>query len=125
MVQTIRQWLAKVKETILNILKNKSIGEYPDSSITSQIPLQEKLTKQQLLFIKRYEGKLLLRQEIPLNDKDFYNLIEQRYFTQVDSFYSTPFSNRCLRCNNKDRKFIGKFPCSKCKVEHFYCRNCI
>src|SRR5690625_5202601 len=51
---------------------------------------------------KRYSGKLLLREEIFLNDTLFHKLLSSQYFTAYPSIKKSFFSRICGRCNNRD-----------------------
>src|SRR5699024_8275275 len=74
---------------------------------------------------RKYEGKLLLRHEIHLDDKLFSHLINKQYFTAHHSLISTVFSIRCVRCNNRESHLFARYPCAKCQTSHMYCRKCI
>lgn len=74
---------------------------------------------------KRFEGKLLLRREIPLSDPQFNDLLRHQLFTPHPSFIKTIFQIRCKRCNNDKPSLLASFPCAKCCRTHLYCRNCI
>jgi len=106
-------------------LPTKTIGAHKVSPISSQNPQQTKLTQTQLDFIQKYDGKLLLRREILIDDEAFNDLLNRHYFTAVNSFISKSFLDRCVRCNNSNKALLGQFPCAKCHKTHIYCRNCI
>lgn len=74
---------------------------------------------------KRYSGKLLLREEILLNDSLFFELLSSHYFTTYPSIQNSFFSRICTRCNNKNPNLFAYIPCSICGKNHYYCRNCI
>lgn len=73
----------------------------------------------------RYTGKLLLRHEIPLNDKTLNYLIKERIFESTPSFKNKILIKQCLRCGNKKDSLLGVIPCLNCQSTHLYCRNCI
>src|SRR5690625_1872473 len=79
----------------------------------------------QLHLAKKYSGKLLLRNEIFLSDKQFAELVNARLFVLVESFHKTFFKVYCTRCNNSDNNLLGVIDCAICKKSHFYCRKCI
>ncbi|OZU88805.1 DNA/RNA helicase [Virgibacillus indicus] len=80
-------------------------------------------TNQQLA--KRFSGKLLLRNEIPLNEALFQKLCSANLFTPSKSIKRKKLSNQCQRCNNQKQSLFAAIPCQSCKKTHLYCRNCI
>lgn len=76
-------------------------------------------------FIAHYDGKLLLRREIPINEPQFKELLESKYFTPVTSFQNRFHQKQCLRCGNHKKSLLGKIPCASCGNTHVYCRKCI
>lgn len=73
----------------------------------------------------RYAGKLLLRDEIHLDDTLFHTLINQGYFHKTPSIERYFLYARCMRCGNRKHSMMGHIPCKKCGKTHLYCRNCI
>lgn len=72
---------------------------------------------------QRYGGKLLRRQEIPLDDPSFQQLLLQKQFTPIPSIQRKHFRHQCMRCN--ERKRLAMIPCQICQNTHLYCRNCV
>src|SRR5699024_9082753 len=73
----------------------------------------------------RFSGKLLLRREIPLDEKLFQRLVNQSYFTPTLSIKRNKFHYICERCGNRKRRLFANIPCNSCKQHHLYCRKCI
>ncbi|HLR65655.1 MAG TPA: DEAD/DEAH box helicase family protein [Virgibacillus sp.] len=73
----------------------------------------------------RFSGKLLLRREIPLDEKLFQRLVNQSYFTPTLSIKRKKFHYICERCGNRKRRLFANIPCNSCKKNHLYCRKCI
>lgn len=73
----------------------------------------------------RFSGKLLLREEIPLDEATFQKLVYARYFKETESIARVNFGYQCQRCSNKKRHLFGEMPCHTCKKTHIYCRKCI
>lgn len=95
----------------------------PSSSLSIAPDLYS--TKEIQKLAKRFSGKLLLRQEIPLDEKTFQKLLSHGYFTAYPGIQQGFIIQRCLRCNNEDPQLLRPFPCASCKKEHVYCRKCI
>lgn len=74
---------------------------------------------------ERYTGKLLLRNEIHMDDPTFQELLGQDKFSAHPSIIKKLGTIRCERCNNKKRSLFAMLPCHGCSSQHFYCRNCI
>jgi len=74
-------------------------------------------------FKKRFSGKLLLRNEIPLNESTFNQLILNKQFTAQASIQRRKFYHQCARCGSQRR--LASMECSVCNRTHLYCRNCI
>lgn len=72
-----------------------------------------------------FSGKLLLRQEIPLAEADFQQLLVNGQFSAVPSISQTLFLTKCHRCGNRKRSLFGHIPCQRCHKTHLYCRKCI
>jgi len=77
------------------------------------------------LLANRYEGKLLLRNEIAIDEKSFQHLLTLRYFTSIPSIEKRMIATTCMRCNNIEPSLFGTIPCAKCERSHLYCRKCI
>lgn len=71
---------------------------------------------------RQYEGKLLLRNEISLAETTFQKLLNNHYFTQIQSIKKNIISSSCTRCNDER---LAKINCARCQTIHLYCRNCI
>lgn len=81
----------------------------------------EKLSTDELS--RKFSGKLLLRNEIPLDETSFQKLLAERQFTAKASIQRKHFHYQCNRCGTKKR--LSTIPCSLCHHTHLYCRNCI
>src|SRR5699024_9458961 len=125
MVQAINNILKKIDLFLRKQLPTKNIGAQEVSPISSQLPQHTNLTQTQLDFIKKYDGKLLLRREILVDDETFNDLLNRHYFTAVNSFISKSLFDRCVMCNNSNKALLGIIHCTKCNKLHIYCRNCI
>ncbi|MFB1049919.1 DEAD/DEAH box helicase [Paraliobacillus sp. JSM ZJ581] len=68
-------------------------------------------------------GKLLLREEISLDDSQLDVLQQAGLIQTIPSITTNP--NHCRRCGNTAPSLFGKLPCSRCHTTHLYCRNCI
>lgn len=73
----------------------------------------------------RYAGKLLLRNEIHINDDLLNQLLHKNYFQTINSMITKRFTSECSRCGNDKKHLIGEIPCYLCKKTHAYCRKCI
>src|SRR5699024_5409058 len=73
----------------------------------------------------RFAGKLLLRNEIYLDDATFSSLLLRGHFKEVPSIQHHLFYSICSRCHNRKRSLMGSIPCKKCNRTHLYCRHCI
>lgn len=76
-------------------------------------------------YAKKFSGKILLRQEIPLNDEQFQQLLTLQNFTPTPSIIKKFPYYQCQRCGSRKRSLLPSFPCATCGKEHLYCRNCI
>ena len=74
---------------------------------------------------QQLEGKILLKEELPLTDKEIQQLLDSNQLTKSPSITKTYFHLICNRCGNKKSHLFGKIPCSRCHKIHYYCRNCI
>lgn len=103
--------------------KSRGVARSPvTKDVSPPVIINESLEHQ---LAQKYEGKLLLRNEIHLNDELFSHLLTNKYFTASHSLIRTVFSKRCTRCNNSKSHLFAYFPCAKCQTVHLYCRNCI
>lgn len=73
----------------------------------------------------RFSGKLLLRGEIPLDEKHFQHLVNSGLFTSKPAMQRKRFTCQCQRCGNKKRSLLANIPCPTCEKTHAYCRKCI
>ncbi len=76
-------------------------------------------------YAKQYNGKLLLRNEILLDNPVFQHLLATKQFTPMKPIVRKSFRMHCNRCGNEKTTLFGKFPCNQCKSTHAYCRKCI
>src|SRR5690625_3846493 len=70
-------------------------------------------------------GKILLREELPLDERYLQTLIKQG---KIRTEKSIQFKNQkalCLRCGNQKPYKFAQIPCAKCGEKHLYCRSCI
>lgn len=74
---------------------------------------------------KSLDGKLLRRQEIPLDTNTINRLLENQFIQAKPSIRKTPLTNQCMRCDNRDKLYFAKIPCACCNKTHLYCRKCI
>ncbi|WP_186580793.1 DEAD/DEAH box helicase [Aquibacillus kalidii] len=77
------------------------------------------------IYSKQFAGKLLLRQEIPLDDPTLNELLHNNLFTTLDSIEKYIWGHRCRRCGNKKKHLFANIPCARCNHTHLYCRKCI
>jgi competence protein ComFA len=73
----------------------------------------------------RYSGKLLLRNEISLEENTFQQMLSAKLFTPTQSITRKNFYYQCRRCGNQDRRLFADIPCQLCCKTHVYCRKCI
>ncbi|RKQ35883.1 DNA/RNA helicase [Oceanobacillus halophilus] len=72
-----------------------------------------------------YSGKLLLRNEILLEDNLLRQLLHEKQFRPIKSIVKKNFTRQCQRCGNQKASLFATIPCFLCKQTHFYCRKCI
>lgn len=95
--------------------------------------VSEKMTENNASFLDpkqhnlphRFSGKLLLRNEIPLDEETFQLLLSAKSIRAIKSIMSNKFSHQCQRCGNQKRSLFASIPCPSCKRTHLYCRKCI
>ncbi len=87
--------------------------------------MEKEMTLQRGGPAQRYAGKLLLRNEIPLDENTFQQMLSAKLFTPVPSITRKKFRYHCRRCGNQERKLFADIPCQLCHKTHVYCRNCI
>lgn len=105
------------KERNQNIL---SFSPLPRSK--DQLPLStEKIDE----LNRKYDGKLLTRNEIDLKEEDLTLLITSSFFQPIRALKITFFQTICQRCNNRDIELFAEIHCARCNQTHLYCRNCI
>lgn len=80
---------------------------------------------QGLLLSKQYAGKLLLREEIDLEESVFQDLVFAGLFTKTKSIVQKKWTYECQRCHNQKRSLFAMIPCERCERTHIYCRKCI
>jgi competence protein ComFA len=73
----------------------------------------------------KYEGKLLLKEEISLPHPLFTFLIAKNYFSPTQTISFSHGGRYCVRCHNRKKFLFGSIPCSRCGKTHLYCRNCL
>lgn len=72
-----------------------------------------------------FSGKILLRKEIPLDEKTFQYLLSTNSFTSIKSIIRKKLTYQCQRCGNLKRSLFASISCLICKKSHIYCRKCI
>ncbi|MCP3028096.1 DEAD/DEAH box helicase [Halobacillus sp. A5] len=70
---------------------------------------------------KQLSGRLLTRNEIPLDENELQQLIQHEYVYKLPSITS----NRCGRCGADESHLFGHFPHCVCGCSCCYCRNCV
>lgn len=85
---------------------------------TTDVPSDDSLSRQ-------LSGKLLLREELPLDEKTFQQFLEQKLITPTTSILTKSLSRQCQRCGNKKKSLFASIPCEICHSTHLYCRKCI
>ena len=74
---------------------------------------------------KQLDGKILLKEELHIEQDEIQQLLDLNQLTQIPSITKTYFQLLCNRCGNKQPHLFGKIPCARCHKTHYYCRNCI
>ncbi|MFA1821337.1 DEAD/DEAH box helicase [Virgibacillus oceani] len=74
---------------------------------------------------QRFSGKLLLRNEIPLDENTFQQMLSAKIFTPTQSIIRNFLSYQCNRCGNQERNLFADIPCQLCHKTYIYCRKCI
>ncbi|MDY0405081.1 DEAD/DEAH box helicase family protein [Virgibacillus sp. 179-BFC.A HS] len=102
----------------------------PDESIAihpiRQSAQSNPLTKKEIsLLAKRFSGKLLLRQEIEMDELLFSHLVSIHAFRPVPSIITSWKGETCQRCGNQSKALFAAMPCRKCQKRCIYCRKCI
>src|SRR5699024_10922520 len=72
-----------------------------------------------------FAGKLLLRQEIAISNRQLTQLITAHLFTHSQTIQHERLAHVCQRCGNKRRSLFRMMRCARCQKQHLYCRNCI
>ncbi|WP_138419485.1 DEAD/DEAH box helicase [Aquibacillus sediminis] len=73
----------------------------------------------------QFHGKLLIREEIPLDDPTFRSYLINQLFTAIPSIEKHLWGHRCRRCGTRAKRHFAPIPCARCDETHVYCRNCI
>ncbi|WP_085991343.1 DEAD/DEAH box helicase [Oceanobacillus senegalensis] len=79
----------------------------------------------QLDLSRHYAGKILLRQEILLDEDKLQQLLQKGNFQTIPSINKRNLKYQCERCGNHKQSLFANIPCYKCKSTHRYCRKCI
>lgn len=74
---------------------------------------------------QQFTGKILLRNEIPLDDETLQDLLTQQFFSKIPAIEQHFWGNRCRRCGNQKKWLFAAMPCARCGETHPYCRKCI
>lgn len=126
--------LSKIKNAIIHFLRNYLRSSKWNSSsnrvsspipTNNQTPLPKELQFVLNNMIPLYDGKLLLRHEINLDESTFQQYVQHRLFQPIQPIIPHLFSFKCMRCNNRNKSLFAYFPCEKCNEQHVYCRHCI
>ncbi|WP_413378360.1 DEAD/DEAH box helicase [Alkalihalobacillus sp. 1P02AB] len=70
-------------------------------------------------------GKLLLKRELPLSEKNLHLLIEQKNIEAIPAMIKKGGTVVCVRCNNQKKSEFGQHPCALCGQLCLYCRHCL
>lgn len=123
-----------IKESeLINILtfisktlkKLRELLMYNKNSVKHQTTLSEQVTLLEKDLAEIYDGKLLIRDEIKLSDKQLHLLIDEQIFSKVKAIKKRLFTYECFRCGNMKQSLFGKKPCLTCKRHVTYCRKCL
>ncbi|QTN00400.1 DNA/RNA helicase [Sediminibacillus dalangtanensis] len=97
----------------------------PSTSISSETFSNILSAKELLSISNRFSGKLLLREEIQIEQALWVELTETGMLQAVEAIESHVWGWRCRRCGNKLRRKFAEIPCARCNQTHVYCRNCV
>lgn len=118
-----------IRQRLLNIVskwKKKEGSRFANSPVAKPIFANNRANAVFLNDLARkYEGKLLIRNEIMLDAAIFEKLLADASFTPIPSIRKNFFFFACQRCNNRKKSLFARFPCSRCGNSHYYCRNCL
>lgn len=85
----------------------------------------EKLVESLQDYASLLDGKLLRREEIPIDDQTVEQLLNEKLLQRKPALKKSLFTILCNRCGNKSSHLFAEIPCARCKKNHFYCRKCI
>ncbi|GEL78718.1 DEAD/DEAH box helicase [Tenuibacillus multivorans] len=71
----------------------------------------------------QYQGKLLLKQELQLDEPTFQILMQEQFIKEIRGIRKQMGLTMCERCFNYQKKYFGKMPYGKREI--VYCRKCI
>ncbi len=97
----------------------------PSTNKPSEVASKKEIPEKYFVHAKRFAGKLLLKEEIPLDASEWSELLHARAFEAVNSIEGHWWGWRCRRCGNKLRRQFANIPCARCNETHLYCRNCV
>ncbi|WP_337189829.1 DEAD/DEAH box helicase [Sediminibacillus terrae] len=97
----------------------------PSINISSETPSDVFSAKDLLSIANRFSGKLLLREEMKIEEVLWDELTETGMLQAVEAIESRWWGWRCRRCGNKLRRMFAEIPCARCNQTHIYCRNCV
>lgn len=83
------------------------------------------LLEDEQCFVKKYAGKIFVREEINLNESTLQSLIQSNKFTLIPSIKRNKWAHECQRCHNRKHSLFAEINCARCKTLHVYCRKCI
>lgn len=107
--------------TKTNSLQSYRIAEIPET----HLPLKETYPFNTHLQ-NTLQGKALLLDELPFSQEEIQAHYENGYCSyQKGIDKNTRNKYVCKRCGNENQELFASFPCSRCKEECTYCRNCI
>ncbi|MGP4077727.1 DEAD/DEAH box helicase [Halobacillus sp. K22] len=70
-------------------------------------------------------GKLLLRDEVPLNDTNLMSALSENVLTKIPALEHHFWGFCCRRCGNKEQHLFANMPHAACENDCIYCRSCI
>lgn len=103
----------------------KKVQEEGDNLLPLTIPPHFLNSPIIFLLSKKYTGKLLLREEIPLKSEVFDLLLANQFFIAINAIEKSFHKIKCMRCQCDDKNYFAMIDCFRCGENHHYCRNCI
>lgn len=115
-----------IKDNLLIPTKTNSPHSYRIAEIPqTQLPLKKTYPFNPHLQ-STLQGKALLLDELLFSQEEIQSHYENGYCSyQKGIDKNTRNKYVCKRCGNENQALFASFPCSRCKEECTYCRNCI